>query len=143
MIYLSRKIFLSVNYFGFFFFRSEVWSLCLAKNDGYLITACGDAELRVWKITRDSESAKDLATRLAQTEITDDDDPRYPIRCIKAGSLLRAGRGRVSSMYIDPTGQILACHGTDHQMELFQFCSEKETNTRLKKRLKKERKKTK
>lgn len=117
--------------------------MCLAKGDRYLITGCGDAELRVWKIVREGDQPTDLSSRLELAEITDEDDPRYPLRCVKAGCLLRSGRGRVVSMCMDPTGQVLACHGTDSQIELFQFCTDEEANTRLKKRIKKEHKKAK
>uniref|UniRef100_A0A6P7H0C7 WD repeat-containing protein 3-like n=1 Tax=Diabrotica virgifera virgifera TaxID=50390 RepID=A0A6P7H0C7_DIAVI len=44
-------------------------------------------------------------------------------------------------MYSDITGQILGCHGTDMQIEFFQFLYEEDAQLRLKKRLKKEKKK--
>lgn len=47
------------------------------------------------------------------------------------------------SLCADSSGQVVACHGTDAQIELFHFCSDDEAKTRLKKRLKKERKKEK
>jgi U3 small nucleolar RNA-associated protein 12 len=30
--------------------RSEVWDMVVMKNDRYLVTGCGDSELREWKI---------------------------------------------------------------------------------------------
>lgn len=54
---------------------------------------------------------------------------------------MRAGKGRVISMYSDPNGHIVGCHGADTQLELFYFCSDEEIQTRLKKRLKKQRNK--
>lgn len=59
------------------------------------------------------------------------------------GSLLRTGKGRVVSLCKDISGQVLACHGTDTQVEMFYFCSDDEARIRLKKRLKKEGKKLK
>lgn len=68
---------------------------------------------------------------------------QYPLQCHKTGTLLRTGKGRVISLHSDVSGQVLACHGTDMQIELFYFCSDDEANVRLKKRLKKEAKKLK
>lgn len=50
------------------------------KDDQYLVTGCGDAELRVWKISqRDSNENKNpvehLATTLELTILDDADDP--------------------------------------------------------------------
>ncbi|XP_023014456.1 WD repeat-containing protein 3 [Leptinotarsa decemlineata] len=102
--------------------HTEVWSLALLKNDQYLVTGCGDAELRVWKL-----SSHDT----------------LPLQCTKAGALLRGGRSRVVSMNSDVSGQILGCHGTDMQIELFQFLSDEDAKIKLKKRLAKERRKEK
>ncbi|CAH1179400.1 unnamed protein product [Phaedon cochleariae] len=129
--------------------QTEVWTLALMKDDQYLVTGCGDAELRVWKLSqRDPDSNQkniigNLSTALALTSLEDSDDPTHPLQCFKAGALLRGGRGRVVSMYSDPSGQVLGCHGTDMQIELFQFYSDEEAKLRLNKRLKKERKKIK
>lgn len=64
-----------------------------------------------------------------------------PLVCSKVGSVLRAGRGRVNSMISDSTGEILAVHGFETSLELFQFLSESESKEKLKKRLRKERSK--
>lgn len=50
---------------------------------------------------------------------------------------MRTGKGRVVYMTSDPSGQVLGCHGTDQQVELFLFCSDDEAKIRHKKRLKK------
>lgn len=127
--------------------HTEVWALRIMKDDQYLVTGCGDAELRVWKLLqRDLESEnknllENLAARL-NLESTEDESIQ-PIQCHKAGSLLRSGRGRIVSMFSDATGQVLGCHGTNSQIELFQFLSEDDSKLRMKKRLKKERKKSK
>lgn len=109
-----------------------MWAICTAKNDRYLITGSGDAELRAWKLIRDEK--EDLSSCFENIDINNDDDPRYPLKCIKAGSLLRAGRGRVVSMSIDTTGQILCCHGTDNQIEIFHFLSDEQANKRRRKK---------
>lgn len=128
--------------------QTEVWGVCLMKNDQYLVTGCGDAELRVWKLTERNFDAENknpvehLAMALEVSALVDDDDSMHPLQCNKVGSLLRAGKGRVVSLFNDSTRQIIGCHGTDSQIELFYFCSDDEANIRLKKRLKKERKKS-
>ncbi|PSN31419.1 WD repeat-containing protein 3 [Blattella germanica] len=101
--------------------RTEVWGLALVK-DKYLITGCGDNELRVWSIVpkdaADNDS-KDEEVAVANTEgfVTGEDsgdaEGVSPLKCRKAGSVLRLGRGRVVSLTSDPTGQVIACHGTD------------------------------
>ncbi|XP_018331899.1 WD repeat-containing protein 3 [Agrilus planipennis] len=129
--------------------HTEVWSLLLMKNDTYLVTACSDAELRIWKLTerdpdfKNKNSLEHLSNMLEIANLETDDDLTHPIQCHKVGSLLRSGRGRVVSMYSDPSGHILGCHGTDSQIELFLFCTDEEAQLRLKKRLKKQRKKEK
>lgn len=37
----------------------QVWGLTLVKEDKYLVTGCGDSELRVWSIVHKDSSAKD------------------------------------------------------------------------------------
>jgi U3 small nucleolar RNA-associated protein 12 len=37
----------------------QVWGLTLAKEDKYLITGCGDSELRVWSIMPKYSSVTD------------------------------------------------------------------------------------
>lgn len=60
--------------------RSEVWSLTLMKEDRYLVTGCGDSELRVWKLSNRLEEDKkpmkveELSTMLEITGISDTDD---------------------------------------------------------------------
>ncbi|CAG9855714.1 unnamed protein product [Phyllotreta striolata] len=127
--------------------QTEIWSIALMKDDQFLVTGCGDAELRVYKLSfRDPDKEnknplENLTTRLEITSLEDEDDSTHPLQCNKAGALLRGGRGRVISMFSDASGQILGCHGTDAQIELFHFLYDDEAQTRLKKRLKKEKKK--
>ena len=64
-----------------------------------------------------------------------------PVECCKAGSILRSARGRVTSLTTDTTGHVVGCHGTDGQIELFCLCSDQDAKTRLRRRLRKERKK--
>ncbi|XP_060519721.1 WD repeat-containing protein 3 [Cylas formicarius] len=126
--------------------QTEVWGFCLLKNDKYLVTGCEDAELRVWKLTtRDADvenknPIEHMANMLELASLEDDgDDNLHPLQCFKVGTLLRNGKGRVVSLARDPTGQVLACQGKDSHVELFYFCSDDETQTRFKKRLKKEK----
>lgn len=123
--------------------RTEVWSISLMKDDRYLISASSDAELRVWKLKdRNAADIDDITESLQLASFEESDDSAaYALQSFKAGSLLRSGRGRVMSMFSDVTGQVIGCHGTDMQIELFLFLSDDDAKIRLKKRLKKERKK--
>lgn len=130
--------------------KSEVWGFELMKEDKYLVTGCNDNELRVWNITfrevhgDNSENidsnVKHLNTEGFLTGEDVDNDMLSPIVCQKAGSLLRFGKGRVVSLSADSTGQVLCCHGTDNSLELYHFKSDEETQTRFKKRQRKEKK---
>lgn len=64
-----------------------------------------------------------------------------PIICIKAGSILRAGTGRVVGITTDRDGSVLACFGSDNSLELFEIKSDEEARLKMKKRLKKQLKK--
>ncbi|XP_066151518.1 WD repeat-containing protein 3 [Euwallacea fornicatus] len=129
--------------------HTEVWGLCLVNNDQYLVTGCGDVELRVYKFSvRDINSEKitaveHLANTLELATLEEGDDTTHPLQCLKAGSLLRTSKGRTISLTNDSSGQVVGCHGTDKQIELFYFCSESEAQVRFKKRVKKEQKKLK
>ncbi|KAB0792110.1 hypothetical protein PPYR_14071 [Photinus pyralis] len=127
--------------------HTEVWALTLVKDDKYLVTGSGDAELRVWKLSvRDvngdeKPKIENISAQLELATLDENDDCSHPLQCHKACSLLRAGRGRVTSMVTDVSTQILGCQGTDAQIELFYFCTDDEAKARFKKRLRKERKK--
>nr|CAD7392861.1 unnamed protein product [Timema cristinae] len=136
--------------------RSEVWGLCLMKEDKYLVTGCSDSELRVWDlkfkdttndnienidklVIVDTETEKEGFLAEDQEEATDE---TCPLHCIKYGSLLRSGRGRVVTLTSDPTGQVMVCHGTENTVEVFHFLSEDAARIKVKKRIRKARKKT-
>ncbi|KAL1518271.1 hypothetical protein ABEB36_001916 [Hypothenemus hampei] len=124
--------------------QTEIWGLCLVKSDQYLVTGCGDSELRIFRLTykdpnENLNPVEHLTLTLELANLEEGDDTTHPLQCFKTGSLARSGRGRVISLVSDSTGQVIACHGTDKSIELFYFCSNDETQTRFKKRLKKER----
>lgn len=60
--------------------QTEVWGLCLVKDDQYLVTGCGDAELRVYKLSLrhpDSEnitSVEHLTNTLELATLEEGDD---------------------------------------------------------------------
>lgn len=60
--------------------QTEVWGLCLVKDDQYLVTGCGDAELRVYKLSQrhpDSEnitSVEHLTNTLELATLEEGDD---------------------------------------------------------------------
>ncbi|VEN48491.1 unnamed protein product [Callosobruchus maculatus] len=124
---------------------TEVWSIALVKNDQYLVTGCGDGELRVFKIYEKEEETKSTLEHITATleliNMEEDVEGTHPLQAQKVGSLLRGGRGRVVTMFSDASGQIIGCHGTDMQVELFHFLSEEEAKARMKKRIKKQKKK--
>lgn len=71
----SEKRFLQL-----FFFWRQVWSLALIRNEQYIVTGCGDAELRVWKIshrdadTENKTSIDQLAGQFQAAALEDSDD---------------------------------------------------------------------
>ncbi|XP_012251117.2 WD repeat-containing protein 3 [Athalia rosae] len=119
--------------------RSEVWCLILANEDRYLITGCNENELFVWKISF-ADAVKDREATKNWTESNTSEED-YPLRCEKAGSILRVGRGRVVSLCCDATSRLVSCHGTDNTLELFHFIPDDLVQSRLLKRQKKEKKK--
>lgn len=130
--------------------RTEVWGLTLVKEDKYLITGCGDSELRVWSImpkyssVTDSENVERAVPDtegFVTGEQSGDVNEISPLQCRKVGSILRSGRGRVTSLTTDTTGHVIGCHGTDGQVELFRLCSDQDAAAHLRKRQRKERKK--
>ena len=58
-------------------------------------------------------------------------------RCNFVGTLQRSGKGRCVNLVGEINGQLLACSGTDDEIELFYFCTAEESLKRLTKRLKK------
>lgn len=114
--------------------RNEVWGIGLIRNDSFLVTATSDNTLRVYNIqTTDKTTDK--------TTINDNgdlmDDSASFIKCNFNGVIQRLGRGRTINLVTDSTNSIIGCHGTDTTIELFYFCTEEESQMRLKKRLKK------
>lgn len=64
--------------------HTEVWGMALVKDDQYLVTGCGDAELRVWKLSQKDENkstVENIATMLEITTIEETDDPTVSIFC--------------------------------------------------------------
>ncbi|XP_046392675.1 WD repeat-containing protein 3 [Ischnura elegans] len=125
--------------------RTEVWDISILKDGKYLVTGCGDSELRVWSMNFiDNEfDEKPEVRELDKTFLEEDGDSvsLYPLRCHKAGSILRNGLGRVMSLAVDSSGFFLACYGADTKVEIFQFRKELEATLKAKKRLRRERKK--
>lgn len=66
---------------------------------------------------------------------------KYPVKCEKVGSILRAGHGRVVSLEVDSTCKIIGCHGVENSIELFYLLPDAKVKDKFSKRLKKERKK--
>ncbi|XP_014476542.1 PREDICTED: WD repeat-containing protein 3 [Dinoponera quadriceps] len=122
--------------------KSEVWSLALMKDDKYLVTGSNDTELRVWKITAVDNKNTEFNTATDVIDLNEesiDTDMKYPIRCEKAGSILRAGYGRVVSLEVDSTCNVIGCHGVGNTVELFHLLSDDKVKNKFAKRLKKER----
>lgn len=60
--------------------RTEVWGLALMKNDKYLVSGCGDAELRVWRLAvrSDDMDKKDENNLPHNLELANVEDDSYP-----------------------------------------------------------------
>lgn len=81
--------------------------MVVMKNDRYLVTGCGDSELRVWKIRfpdSEEDDEKQKATPKKTRRDSDDeeeknedgneeeDDDNSILQCTKIGTILRQGR---------------------------------------------------
>ncbi|XP_058809971.1 WD repeat-containing protein 3 [Phymastichus coffea] len=125
--------------------RSEIWGFTLVQDDHYLVTGCNDRELHIYKIyyaTSDTANHNKEITNLTLEDDEDDDSSmKYPLRCIKLGSIARIGKGRINSLISDYSRQVIGCHGSDESVELFHFLSEDQIKTKKSKRLEKLKKK--
>lgn len=113
--------------------HAEVWAVTLMRNDSFLVAGSKENALRVYKIS-ENHSHKEGSTSEA---FMADDDAASPLKCNFVGSIQRSGRGRTVNLLSDKEGRVLACGGTDDEIELFYFCSADESIQRLAKRLKK------
>ena len=111
--------------------RSEVWGITFMRNDDFLVTGSADTQLCVYKIAENSNQT------VAVADIEMEDDSASPLKCTFLGNIQRSGHGRTINLISEPNGQILGCHGTDRQIELFYFYTTDEALARLTKRLKK------
>uniref|UniRef100_A0A182TMX9 Small-subunit processome Utp12 domain-containing protein n=1 Tax=Anopheles melas TaxID=34690 RepID=A0A182TMX9_9DIPT len=114
--------------------RTEVWGIVLMRNDDFLVCGTADTQLSVYKITPITDATVPVVVASEQPE---SESTVSPFRCTAAGSIQRAGHGRTINLVADANGQVLGCHGTDRQIELFLFCSPEESMKKLTKRMKK------
>ncbi|XP_044759709.1 WD repeat-containing protein 3 [Coccinella septempunctata] len=121
---------------------TEVWSLVLMREEKYMVTAASDQTLGIWKLVQKGENDENDMKQEDNPETHEDDDLKYPLRCYKIGTVARAGIGRSVFMCADASGQILACHGKNQLIEIFQFLSDEEADAKLKKRVKRLRKRS-
>lgn len=125
--------------------RSEVYDFVVVRNGQRLITGSADSELRVWDIdyleTEDAEpeTKRPRIETLPDTE--EEEEELNILKCRKIGSVMRKGRHRVVSMATDTTENVLACHGTDNTLEVFNLPSSEDLRKHLLKRQKKLKKK--
>lgn len=111
--------------------HSEVWGVRLLRDDSFMVTGSKENALRVYKMS-DNKSHKGISSNDPI-----DDDSASPFKCNFVGSVQRSGKGRTVNLLSDKEGRVLACGGTDDEIELFYFCSQAESLQRLTKRLKK------
>ncbi|XP_063403834.1 WD repeat-containing protein 3-like isoform X1 [Mytilus trossulus] len=128
--------------------RSEVYGFVVVRNGQRLITGSADSELRVWDIDYlDTEQDEEPEAKRPRVETMSDEEEEEEemniLKCKKIGSVMRKGRHRVVSMATDETGSVLACHGTDHVLEVFSLPSTEELRKHLAKRQKRLNKKLK
>lgn len=110
---------------------TEVWALGILRG-GFLVSGSSEATLNVYRVSPNApeESASgDLGVF--------ESEAMNPIQVKLLGVIPRAGKGRTVALASDQEGSILACHGTDNQVELFYFCTPAEAAKRLAKRMKK------
>ncbi|XP_014226039.1 WD repeat-containing protein 3 [Trichogramma pretiosum] len=88
-------------------YRSEIWSFTLIGN--YLIFGSSSPDLVVNKIS------------------WKDDDLTCPLQCVKFGTIVRAGKGRVQNLITE--GDVLCCYGNDNTVEIFNFLSDSAAET--------------
>lgn len=112
--------------------HAEVWGISLIRDDSFLVSGSKENALRVYKIVENSAnpSSDGLLT-------SDDDDASSPFKCNFVGSIQRCGKGRTVNLVTDREKQVLACSGTDDEIEIFYFCTPDESVERLAKRMKK------
>lgn len=103
-------------------FQSEVWGITLMRDEDYLVAGSKENSLRVYKLKENQQQ---------------NDDSMSPLRVDLVGTIQRNGKGRVFNLVSDQQGQILACNGSDNEIELFYFNSIEESMQKLSKRLKK------
>lgn len=103
--------------------NTEVWGLSLMREDTFLVTGSKETVLRIY--------------RLSENLSVNEDDSMSPLKSNFVGTIQRSGRGRTANLLSDSERNILACTGTDNEIELFYFFSEDESMKRLSKRLKK------
>ncbi|XP_039599660.1 WD repeat-containing protein 3 [Polypterus senegalus] len=134
--------------------RSEVWGLALVNDERRIITGSADSELRAWDITYLNEAKETgepntkklkglLEEMMEQEDENDERTEESLVSCQKVGSILREGRDRVVSLATDSKLKILACHGTDSVLEIFNILSDTEISLVMEKKLKKAKKRAK
>lgn len=109
--------------------QTEIWGMSLMKDDSFLVTGSRDDKLNVYKITKNEI--------VPEVKLEDENEVFSPIQCSLVGNIQRIGKGRTVGLVSDPSGQILACFGTNNEIEIFYFVPETESLSRLSKRLKK------
>lgn len=112
--------------------HAEVWGARLLRDDSFLVTGSKENALRVYKMS-ENKSHKETSAN----DLLVDDDSTSPFKCNFVGNIQRSGKGRTVNLLSDKEGRVLACGGTDDEIELFYFCSPEESMQRLTKRLKK------
>lgn len=112
--------------------HSEIWGIELMRNDAFLVTGSKENVLRVYKIS-ENKSKTNESTNFDESE----NDLASPFKCNFVGCIQRSGKGRTVNLLADEDGRVLACNGTDDEIEIFYFCSASESVTRLTKRMKK------
>lgn len=109
--------------------QTEVWGLSLINNDSFLVSGSRDDKLNVYKLTKNEV--------IAEVKLENENESFSPINCNLIGTIQRSGKGRTVGLVSDPSSKIIACFGTNNEIEMFYFVSESESLSRLTKRLKK------
>uniref|UniRef100_A0A7G3B4Q4 Putative wd40-repeat-containing subunit of the 18s rrna processing complex n=1 Tax=Lutzomyia longipalpis TaxID=7200 RepID=A0A7G3B4Q4_LUTLO len=110
---------------------TEVWALALLRG-GLLVSGSSESTLSVHRVTPNTQEDVDTANLGAF-----ESEAMNPVQVKLLGVIQRSGKGRTVALASDQEGSVVACHGTDNQVELFYFCTPEEALKRLTKRLKK------
>lgn len=118
--------------------RSEVWSICLLKNESVLVSGSSEAELKVWSVDKEALAAKLKIQENSEMQADDQEmDLKGNLGIKLVGHVDRSSKERVASLMVDYDDTYLACHSGGSTVEFFAIRNREDMKKLLKKRQKK------